>query len=165
VSLLGALFGRGRKVIAETASIFAPNREAEAARAAGAQAAALKQYAAEFAPRVDRTWIDALADGLNRLVRPVVTLGLFAPVVLTLEDPERMARVWRALATMPAGYWAVVGIVLPFYFGGRMQVKNLEAGQFRAAAAAVARLGDGAAADADDNAALEDWRDSRGSGP
>jgi len=157
MSVLGALFGRDRNVIAETAGIFLPNAEAGAARAAAAQAAALNQYAAEFGPRAGRTWLDALADGMNRLVRPVVTLGLFAPVVLTLRDPEGMARVWTALATMPPGYWAVVGIVLPFYFGGRMQVKSLAAGQFRAAAEAVARLAQGPA-EADGNAALEDWQ-------
>jgi len=162
MSLLGAIFGQGRNVIAETAEVFRPNAENDAQRVADAQAAALAQYAAEFGPRANRTWLDALADGLNRLVRPVLTLALFAPVVLTVRDPERMARVWTALATMPDGYWAVAGIVLPFYFGGRMQVKSLEAGQFRAAAEAVARLAPSADTSAPDgNAALEDWRAAR----
>ena len=105
------------------------------------------------------TWIDIAADALNRLVRPVLTLAIFAPVAMTIHDPEGMARVWMALATMPPGYWAVAGIVLPFYFGGRMQVKSLEAGQFRAAAQAAAGL---AAAPEDANPALEDWHRSLG---
>jgi len=159
MSLVGALFGGGRNVVAETAGIFAPNAEASAQRAAESQAAALAQYAAEFHERAQRAWLDVVADGLNRLVRPVVTLGLFAPIVMTLRDPEGMIRVWTAIATLPPGYWAIVGIVLPFYFGGRMQVKSLEAGQFRAAAAAVAQLtlpeGE------DGNAALDDWRAAR----
>lgn len=162
-TIIGGLFGNGRNVVAETVGVFRPNAELSAARAATHRAAALGQYAAEFHARENRTWIDALADAINRLVRPVITLALLYPIPATIHDPEAMAKVWAAIATLPPGYWAVVGIVLPFYFGGRMQIKALNAGKWRAAAAAAIAFGEEAAAEVAQNPALDDWRAMRGS--
>lgn len=149
------LFGSGRYPLLETVEVFRPNAERSEQRIADQSAAAMAQYAAEFHARVHRTWIDAFADGLNRLVRPVVTLGLLYPIPATVLAPDKMGKVWLAIATLPAGYWAVIGIVLPFYFGGRMQVKALSASDWRAAAHAAAEL---AHVPKEENPALADWR-------
>ncbi len=167
-TLLGA-GGSGRNVVTQTIGAFRPNAEAQAQREAEHRSAALTQYAAEFYARENRSWLDILADGLNRLVRPVVTITLLIPIPATVYNPEGMAAVWLAMASLPAGYWAVVGVVVPFYFGGRMQMKALNSGKWRAAATAAAALarttpspeatdaqGDGP------NAALDDWAKSRG---
>ena len=137
MGFLKLLFGGGRNPIVETLETLRPNAENSAGRADEHRSAAQHQYAAEFYARSSRTWLDSLADGLNRLVRPVVTLGLLYPIPATVYAPERMSDVWSAMATLPQGYWAIVGIVLPFYFGGRMQVKALAATQWRAAASAA----------------------------
>ncbi len=169
-TILGAIFGAGsgRNAIVETVGAFRPNAEAQAQREADHRSAALGQYAAEFHTRENRTWLDALADGLNRLVRPVVTIGLLAPIPMTVMDPAGMARVWLAIATLPPGYWAIVGIVLPFYFGGRMQMKALSASKWRAAAGAASALAGRVSDDPthpetpdashEPNAALDEWR-------
>ena len=160
MSFWSFLFGGNRNVIAETVEVFRPNAERDADRAARHQTAALAQYAAEFHARDNRTWIDALADGMNRMVRPLVTIALIYPIPATVYAPERMATVWIAIATLPPGYWAVVGIVLPFYFGGRMQMKALASSEWRAAAAAASALSARESTEApDENAALADWRD------
>lgn len=124
------------------AEVFRPNAERSEQREADIKAAVMAQYAAEFHRRANRTWIDALADGLNRLVRPVLTLLVFLPLALTYSDPARMARVWGALSTLPEYYWYIVGLIIAFYFGGRMQVKSLEGvqSQFEVAAAAARQL-------------------------
>ena len=159
---IAALFGRrpeGGTIFSESVEVFRPNAEKSATRAAVQRKAALSQYQSEFHLRSNRTWIDAFADALNRLVRPVVSFGLLYPIAATVWAPERMAKVWVAIATLPPGYWAVVGIVLPFYFGGRMQVKALQASGWQAAAMAAAGLVSAqTAADSETNAALEDWK-------
>ncbi len=163
MGILNFLFGGGRNVVTETIEVFRPNEENSAQRAADHATAALNQYATEFHHRENRNWLDALADGLNRLVRPVVTIGLLYPIPATVGNPERMASVWSALATLPPGYWAIVGIVLPFYFGGRMQMKALASSEWRAAADAASALSAHADIQGEENAALADWRTSRGS--
>ena len=153
------LFGVGSPTnpVAETIEVFRENSEKSAQRAAQHRTAALAQYASEFHLRSNRTWLDAFADGLNRLVRPVVTIGLLYPIPATIYAPETMATVWTAIGTLPTGYWAVVGIILPFYFGGRMQVKALSAGNWhRAAQLAAALQPEEAEASDFDNAALSD---------
>ncbi len=155
----------GGNVMTDSIEVFRPNAERSAQRQATARAAAVVQYTSEFHHRANRTWIDAFADGMNRLVRPSVAFGLLYPVVATVWAPERMTIVWKAIATLPPGYWAVVGIVLPFYFGGRMQMKALQAAGWQAAAQAAATLPDPnknaqAHANGQANAALDEWAQS-----
>lgn len=124
------------------AEVFRPNAERSAQRETDIKGAVMAQYAAEFHRRANRTWIDALADGLNRLVRPLLTLLVFLPLVMTYSDPVQMALVWEALSTLPDYYWYILGLIITFYFGGRMQVKSLEGvkSQFEASAAAARNL-------------------------
>ncbi|WP_289150168.1 3TM-type holin [uncultured Salipiger sp.] len=186
---LRGLFGDGRNVVAETAEVFRANAEASAGRAHALDSAALAQLSAEFAPR-QRGWFDRLMDGVNRLPRPLMVLGLVWMLVETARNPEAMARVFGAWAVLPEAAWVVFGIVVTFYFGGRAQLKDQE---FRrglaqaavAAAAGAAASGSGAEEDAaeetgaisalsevaaegatlsgsaaDDNPALAEWRAS-----
>ena len=162
---LGALFfGGGRNVVKETAEVFVENVEAGAQRDANYRQAALAQYGKEFYARNNRTWLDAFADALNRLVRPVLTILLFYPVAATVRDPAGMVVIWQALATVPEAYLVLLGSVVLFYFGGRMQEKSLNASTFRTAAQAVATLAaaESAApedeAEESDNAALDAWK-------
>ena len=62
-------------------------------------------------------------DGLNRLVRPVITFGLLGILPAVVIWPEGAAVAFAALALLPAGYWALVTVIIGFYFGGRMQLK------------------------------------------
>jgi len=157
-SLFAFLFGGNRNVVVETAEVFRENAEAGAQREADYRQAALTQYGQEFHRRNNRTWLDAFADALNRLIRPVLTIAALYPLVATVRDPETMSRVWNALATLPNGYWALLGIIIPFYFGGRMQTKALDASMFQSAAAAVSSLAQPESDEAEENAALSDWR-------
>jgi hypothetical protein len=115
----------------ELIEVFKPNAEGEAQRghaerlALSAQdLASLDQFAAEFQPRTNRTWWDSFIDGLNRLPRPVITLGVLAFFVLAPLDPLRFAQIARAYELMPDGFWALLSIIVAFYFGGRMQLKR-----------------------------------------
>ena len=164
-SFLKFLFGSSSNPVKETIEVFRPNAEANAQRVADYKTAALHQYAAEFHSRTNRTWIDSVADGLNRLIRPIVTLLMLYPLYATVQNPELMARVWTALATLPDGYWAVAGIVLSFYFGGRMQMKALNSSTMGAAAQALTALSsDDEIVDesTDSNPALDNWRKHKG---
>ncbi|HEX2480144.1 MAG TPA: 3TM-type holin, partial [Geminicoccaceae bacterium] len=86
--------------------------------------AALEQLAAGFEPRTERTRWDAFIDGLNRVPRPLITLGVLAFFLLAPLDPLRFAQIARAYELMPDGFWALLSIIVAFYFGGRMQLKR-----------------------------------------
>jgi len=114
----------------DLAEVFTENKEGRARRTheahMGEQARArgtLDQYAAEFHHRQGRGWWDALVDGLNRLPRPLIALGTLSFFVLAPVDPERFSLIAEAYARMPEGFWALLSVVVAFYFGGRMQVK------------------------------------------
>lgn len=188
-SILGVIFGEGRKAVRETVEIFRPNAEADAVRAATREAAALAQFAAEFAqPR--RGWFDRFVDGLNRLPRPLLAFGTLGLFVTALVDPIWFAARMQGIALVPEPMWWLMGAVVSFYFGARHQVKSQE--YERGLAEVLARTpsvlrnirqiealasnGDQRVAangveDADlehpdtdfaPNAALDDWRRSRG---
>jgi hypothetical protein len=69
--LMTMLFGGGRNVVKDTVEVFRENAEAAGGRAATYRAAALDQFASEFA--VERKGMfDRFMDGLNRVPRPAL---------------------------------------------------------------------------------------------
>lgn len=128
MSLWGAVTGLFRPA-KELVEVFKPNAEREAARGhqermalSEQDLASLEQFAAEFqSTRTSTAW-DSFIDGLNRLPRPLITLGILGLFVLAPADPIRFLEIAQAYQIMPDGFWALLSIIIAFYFGGRMQV-------------------------------------------
>ncbi|WP_425070515.1 holin family protein [Sagittula sp. S175] len=122
-TLLSTVFGSGRNVVAETAEVFRVNAEAEAARGATAQAAALAQFGGEF--RVTgRSGFDRLMDALNRIPRPAMALGTMALFVAAMVDPVWFAARMAGIALVPEPLWWLLAAIVSFYFGARHQSKG-----------------------------------------
>lgn len=140
-SAITALFRPAKELV----EVFTPNAENEAARdhverlaLSQQDLASLEQFAAEFHAREGRTWWDSFIDGLNRLPRPLITLGILAFFVLAPLQPVRFLEIARAYQMMPDGFWALLSVIIAFYFGGRMQLKRQDMA-VKGGALAVAR--------------------------
>jgi hypothetical protein len=127
LSAITALFRPAKELV----EVFKPNAENQAERGhverlalTEQDMASLQQFAAEFQAREGRTWWDSLVDGLNRLPRPLITLGILAFFVLAPLEPVRFLEIAKAYQMMPDGFWALLSVVIAFYFGGRMQLKR-----------------------------------------
>ncbi|MEP3298782.1 MAG: holin family protein [Pseudoruegeria sp.] len=121
--LMSLLFGGGRNVLRETVEVFHENAEAGAARRTTVQQAALSQMAAEFAqPR--QGGFDRFMDGVNRIPRPALVLGIIALFVSAMTNPVWFSARMQGLALVPEPLWWLLGIVVSFYFGARHQVKG-----------------------------------------
>ena len=95
--VLGGGAKQAAAAVGQVAGVFKPNAEASETRGHAYDRAALAQYTAEFAhPR--RGWFDGLVDGLNRLVRPVITFGL-----LGAGHGDYRVLFWWAHAAQSAG--------------------------------------------------------------
>jgi hypothetical protein len=145
-SALTGLFRPAKELI----EVFRPNAEMAAVRGheetmalSEQDMAALQQFAAEFHARERRTWWDSLVDGLNRLPRPLITLGILAFFVLAPLEPVRFLEIAKVYQIMPDGFWALLSVIVAFYFGGRMQLKRqdmaVKGGALMVAQAIVAR--------------------------
>ncbi|MZR13048.1 carboxylesterase [Maritimibacter sp. DP07] len=119
---LRLLFGEGRNVLRDTAGAFWESPEAEAARDAARQRAALDQFAAEFAG-ARRSAFDRLIDGVNRLPRPALALGTLGLFVAAMVDPVWFAARMNGIALVPEPLWWLMGAIVSFYFGARHQAK------------------------------------------
>lgn len=123
--LLTLLFGGGRNVVRETAEVFLENREGASIREAAYRAAALDQFAAEFAaPR--RGAFDRFIDGLNRVPRPLMAFGTIGLCVAAMVDPIWFAARMQGIALVPEPLWWLLGAIVSFYFGARYQFKTQE---------------------------------------
>lgn len=91
---------------------------------AGLDKAALEQFAAEFQDQKNRGFLNDLANFLNRLPRPLITFFVLYSFYIAINDPESFGEIAVQLAVVPDGYWALLGVIITFYFGGRMQVKS-----------------------------------------
>ena len=127
LSLVTGLFRPAKELI----EVFKPNAEQTAERdhvetmaLSQEDLASLQQFTAEFHDRAGRTWWDSLIDGLNRLPRPMITLGILALFVLAPVAPVRFLEIAQAYQMMPDGFWALLSVIIAFYFGGRMQLKG-----------------------------------------
>ena len=113
----------------ELVEVFKPNAEKQAERGhqermeiSRQDLASLQQFADEFKSKRTSTAWDSFVDGLNRLPRPLITLGILGLFILAPADPIRFLEIAQAYQIMPDGFWALLSIIIAFYFGGRMQV-------------------------------------------
>lgn len=81
------------------------------------QMAIYQQFAAEFGHA--KTAFDSFVDGMNRLVRPLVTYGVIGMFAFMLANPAQFKEVVEAAALTPAWMWALIATVIGFWFGGR----------------------------------------------
>lgn len=112
------------KGVETVAGVFTTNKEKDAQRSADEQMALLQAYQAEFNQRQNRTWVDALADGFNRLVRPMIVCLVLFVFLIAYFSPSHLAEITLAMSSIPDGYWALLSVIIAFYFGGRMQLKS-----------------------------------------
>lgn len=160
--IFGGLFGGGRNVVRETAEVFRENAESGAARDHDLRRATLGQFAAEFAhPR--KGWFDRLVDGLNRVPRPAMALGVLGLFAAAMIDPIWFASRMQGIALVPEPLWWLLGAIVSFYFGARQQQKTQDFQDSLAATMArapqVARNIDRLQAlDTPENPALSEWR-------
>lgn len=122
---LDLIFGDGRNIIAETAGIFRENAENAGDREAAMKAAAMQQFAAEFAGQ-RRGLFDRLIDGANRLPRPILAFGTIALFVVAMVDPLWFSSRMQGIALVPEPLWWLMGAIVSFYFGARHQAKGQE---------------------------------------
>ncbi|EEW25809.1 holin family protein [Rhodobacter ferrooxidans] len=144
--------GEAAKGLAE---VFTPSATRRMELSAEAQAAALKQYAEEYAlPSLG--WFDRLMNGLNRLPRPMLAFGTMGLFVYAMIDPVSFGQRMVGLNMVPEPLWWLLGAVVSFYFGAR------EAYYFRNRTVAAPPVANAAPAATDANPALEDWRATQG---
>ena len=123
--LLGLVFGGGGAAVRETVEVFRENAEAGAQRTADFREAALAQHSAEF--KIERKGgFDRFMDGLNRLPRPLLVLSVFGLFSAAMASPIWFAERMQGLSLVPEPMWWFFGVVVPFYFGGRHQMKGQE---------------------------------------
>jgi len=125
-NFIGDIFKGGKDV----AEVFVENRENSGQRKHDEKMAdidrdmaSLAQFSSEFHARENRSWWDSFVDGLNRLPRPLITIAILSFFVLAPLNPTRFLEIAKAYELMPPGYWALLSVIIGFYFGGRMQLK------------------------------------------
>ncbi|SFY29432.1 Holin of 3TMs, for gene-transfer release [Paracoccus pantotrophus] len=129
-----------------------------------AYARAIAQLSGEFAAQ-PRGWFDAMMNGLNRLPRPLMTLGTVGLFTYAMADPEGFGLRMENLNLVPEPLWWLLGAIISFYFGAReahyfrsrpmLPVPPRKAGAEDAPAASPAPLM--TAEPFEDNPALRDW--------
>ena len=120
-----------------------------------AYARAMAQLTGEFASQ-PRGWFDGLMNGMNRMPRPLLTLGTIALFVYAMIEPAGFGLRMQNLNLVPEPLWWLLGAIISFYFGAR------EAHYFRTrpmiAKAVPVTLAKPREGDAfEDNPALRDW--------
>lgn len=100
------------------AEIFTPNATRRMELDEEAYARAIGQAQAEFT-QAPGNWWDSLMNGLNRLPRPLLTLGTIGLFGYAMVDPPGFSMRMEGLALVPEPLWWLMGAIVSFYFGAR----------------------------------------------
>lgn len=155
MGMIGKLIGSPAAVTAlgeaaqGVAEVFVPSATKRMEFSAEAQMAALRQLGEEY-QHPALSWFDRLVNGLNRLPRPFLAFGTIGLFVYAMIDPQAFAMRMVGLNAVPEPLWWLLGAIVAFYFGAR------ETHYFRNRAVVSPFAGSGGVAE--ENAALEEWR-------
>lgn len=111
-------FAAAAEAAGSVAEIFTPNVTRRMELDEEAYARAIGQAQAEFA-QAPHTWWDSLMNGLNRLPRPLLTLGTIGLFAYAMVDPPGFSMRMEGLALVPEPLWWLIGAIVSFYFGAR----------------------------------------------
>ena len=139
----------------QISEVFTPNATRRMELDEEAYARAISEHGQEFIS-AGGTWFDAFVNGLNRLPRPMLTLGTMGLFGYAMVEPASFSVRMEGLALVPEPLWWLMGAIVSFYFGAR------EAHYFRGRVAQRTVVARPPAAgpeggDFTDNAALLDW--------
>lgn len=123
--VFSGMFGGGRNVVRETAEVFRVNAEQNAQRGDQLRGQTLAQHSAEFT-HPQKAGFDRFMDGINRLPRPALALGIVGLFVTAMIDPIWFSSRMQGLALVPEPLWWLLGVIVSFYFGARHQMKGQE---------------------------------------
>jgi hypothetical protein len=174
--IFSLLFGGSRHFDRVAAEVFRETAEAAGIRAASGPPAAPDRFRRDFSgPKTGR--FDRFMDGVNRVPRPALALGTLTLFGAAMVDPVWFASRMQALALVPEPLWWLMGAIVGFYFGARVQAKDqdfrraiaetLQRGTEVAAGLRAPGTAEGAPAEADpapgrDDPSREDRRRGRG---
>jgi hypothetical protein len=123
MGLMGSIFGAGAAVkdvgeaVTGVAEVFVGNQSQRDLAAQAKYVEAISQFGAEFQPAGAR--FDRFMNGLNRLPRPILTIGTIGLFVYAMVAPVGFARRMEGLQLVPEPLWWLLGAIVSFYFGAR----------------------------------------------
>lgn len=124
MAMMGRILGFGRAAeqiggaVGSVAEVFVGNRAEREAGDLERHVRALEQFGSEFTT-VTSGRFDRFVNGLNRLPRPVMTLGTLGLFVHAMVDPASFSGRMAGLAQVPDQLWWLLGVIVSFYFGAR----------------------------------------------
>ncbi len=143
------------------AEIFTPNATRRMELDEEAYARAISQFGIEFSTE-GAGLFDRFVNGLNRLPRPILTLGTLGLFVYAMVEPEGFSLRMEGLALVPEPMWWLFAAVISFYFGAReahhfRQITRLRPPSTQAQSDESSATTPAAIDAFSDNAALRDW--------
>lgn len=124
MGMMDRLIGMGSTVTAVGSAatgiseVFTQNQTRRMELDEEAFARAMAEHGAEFAAPARSGW-DSAMNGLNRLPRPLLTLGTIGLFVYAMVDPVAFSARMEGLALVPEPLWWLMGAIVSFYFGSR----------------------------------------------
>ncbi len=125
MGVMGRILGLGETArdvgaaVGGVAEVFVGNRAEREAAAETRIAGALTQFGAEFASGEGRSPFDRFVNAMNRLPRPLMTVGTLGLFAYAMVEPVGFGLRMQGLDLVPEPLWWLLGAIVSFYFGAR----------------------------------------------
>ena len=124
---LGNFLGGGvAKPIRDIAGTFIAPKDVRQENEYSYKLKVLEQFQA-YTTSEKGSWFERFVGGLNALPRPILAIGTIYLIGYSVVDPGKATAAYLSLQNIPTELWAMLGIVVSFYMGGRLQIKSLNA--------------------------------------
>ena len=124
---LGKFLGGGvAKPIRDIAGTFVAPRDQRQMNEQEFKLAVLQQFS-DYTKSDKGTFFERCVGALNALPRPIMALGAIALIPYAMFDKAHGIGAFAGLSAVPPEVWNIIYIIVPFYFGSRIQTKHLNA--------------------------------------
>ena len=124
--LTGFFTGGAAKGVRDIASTFVVPKDTREMNQQEYKLAILDQFKA-YTQAPKEGFFARFVGALNGLPRPALALGIIAMFAMAFINPQQFTASVGGLQLIPTEMWGMMGIVVSFYMGGRLQIKNLSA--------------------------------------
>lgn len=124
MGMIGRMVGVGRTVtragksVGQVAEVFVGNKAERDAAQHERFVKTMEAYTTEL-EHVPTNLFDRIVNAMNRLPRPILTIGTIGLFVYSMVDPIGFSLRMEGLGLVPSPLWWLMGAIVSFYFGAR----------------------------------------------
>ncbi|MFC3200301.1 3TM-type holin [Alteromonas oceani] len=110
--------------VEKNSGVFTSKAEKEAQSLKDETEKLLKSFQVELENIEKRSWVDNFSENFHKLIQPIIVIFVLSFIGIAFFSPSHSSAMAGSINLIPEGYWAILGVVMAFYFGSQIKIQN-----------------------------------------